>query len=310
MASLNEIAYNIKNLAYGGGSTTGEETIGIRQIKFWIHYYRAQILKEEVMNGKGVNQMYFQEIAFTYLNDVRYNYTNSDGETPWKDYLEDNSNTISKFIVYSKRTANEAGLSNPTFGYDHYGRDFYDLHTYVEYDDYGYISVLLPRLIHVDGFGIKNLQIRKAYEDTNQNTSTLNLPVVNETGGGMKKYSRFTKLSPVGYISLTADNRDNINIGPLKSYMRGAVGGYDQPFLYRLYADGIYADPTDHINWNDDLEYPLPDYAIADLNRRILTQEMGIILQTRDDRIDDNIDSTNVQQEVQRQVPSGQRRTR
>jgi len=109
---------------------------------------------------------------------------------------------------------------------------------------------------------------------------------------------------------LTADNRDNINIGPLKSYMRGAVGGYDQPFLYRLYADGIYADPTDHINWNDDLEYPLPDYAIADLNRRILTQEMGIILQTRDDRIDDNIDSTNVQQEVQRQVPSGQRRTR
>ena len=41
MASLNEIAYNLKNMAYGGSSTTREENIGIRQIKFWIHYYRV-----------------------------------------------------------------------------------------------------------------------------------------------------------------------------------------------------------------------------------------------------------------------------
>ena len=45
MATLNEIAYNIKNLAYGGINKE-EENISTRQIKFWIHYHRAEILKE------------------------------------------------------------------------------------------------------------------------------------------------------------------------------------------------------------------------------------------------------------------------
>ena len=67
MASLNEIAYNIKNLAYNG-DTNEEENIGIRQIKFWIHYYRAQLIKEESMSGKGVNHAFFQELLIRRMS--------------------------------------------------------------------------------------------------------------------------------------------------------------------------------------------------------------------------------------------------
>ena len=50
MATLNEIAYNIKNLAYGG-SYSIEESMDIRQIKFWINYHRANIITENIHSG-------------------------------------------------------------------------------------------------------------------------------------------------------------------------------------------------------------------------------------------------------------------
>ena len=37
MATLNELAYNIKNIAYGGNTNT-EQNVSTQQIKFWIHY--------------------------------------------------------------------------------------------------------------------------------------------------------------------------------------------------------------------------------------------------------------------------------
>jgi hypothetical protein len=50
------------------------------------------------------------------------------------------------------------------------------------------------------------------------------------------------------------------------------------------------------------MQYPIPETLIPELNKRILVQEFNITKQTTDDRVDDNVDTTNVQQKVQRQV--------
>jgi len=49
--TLNEIAYNIKNLAEGG-YTTDDNKLSIRQIKEWVHYHRLNILESYTTNGK------------------------------------------------------------------------------------------------------------------------------------------------------------------------------------------------------------------------------------------------------------------
>ena len=310
MASLNEIAYNLKNLMYGGSSTTGEESIGIRQIKFWIHYHRAQLIKEESMSGKGINHAFFQELLIRRTMDRRI------VDLDWKAYVDANSNE-NEMLVYSGRTANLAGISIPFLDYkDFYGRDFFDWHTDEESADYGSMNINLPDLIHVDGYGIKNLRLRRSQFSYNQNASNIDVPIVSYNEGVNKKYNRFTSKSPAAYIDSAAENIDVLTIKNLKSVLRNTANGYSAPIQYRVYANALYTDPTKYIGqntefvWNDDMQYPMPETLIPELNRRVLGQEMGVALQTKDDRIDDNIDSTNVQQEVQKQVPSRQRRAR
>ena len=46
MATLNELAYNILNIARGGLSSD-DDRLNIRQIKFWIKYYRTAVIKDE-----------------------------------------------------------------------------------------------------------------------------------------------------------------------------------------------------------------------------------------------------------------------
>tara|TARA_R110000744_G_scaffold17850_4_gene48132 strand:- start:13877 stop:14497 length:621 start_codon:yes stop_codon:yes gene_type:complete len=51
--TLNEIAYNIKNLSEGGYSTD-DSNLDIRQIKSWIHYHRLGLLESYTDNGKKI----------------------------------------------------------------------------------------------------------------------------------------------------------------------------------------------------------------------------------------------------------------
>jgi hypothetical protein len=300
MATLNEIAYNIKNLAYGGSTTTSEESVGIRQIKFWIHYYRAMLIKEESMGGRGVNTHFFQEILLGYEKD--YNVLIS---KTWADYVTTQVEDSLEFIIFSERTINLSGAdSEVVYNEDYYGRDFKNQHTYEESGDYGIAVINLPNLLHVDGYGIKNLRVRR-------NHNSIDLPIVSINEWRNKKYNRFTSKSPAASI-LISGNEDKLIVGNLKSVYREAVGeSYDTPIKYRFYADALYANPTDNDSWiNDDTKYPIPDVLISELNKRILTQEMGVVMQSKEDTIDDERDSTNVQQAVQGQVPNRQKRTR
>ena len=64
MITLNEIAYNIKNLAYGGKSSL-ESDINIRQIKHWIHYHRAKLIADNIDKGITNNQALYQGMSLT-----------------------------------------------------------------------------------------------------------------------------------------------------------------------------------------------------------------------------------------------------
>lgn len=304
MASLNELAYNIKNMAYGGSSTTGEESIGIRQIKFWIHYHRAQMIKEQANEGTGINQMFFQAIPFRNQDDARYDYVNpTDDSIPWKTYVDAQTDNNEEFIVFSQRTVDAAGYpADSLHREDSFGRDFDNFNLYEERGDYGIIECKLPSLIHVNGFGLKNVRIRKAFQSARQNKTTIDIPVIDIRSYTGKQYNRFTRTSPAATINNT-QNRDTLIIGPLKSHIRQSQGGYiSDPLQFRLYGNGLYVNPTEKVGWSDDDQYPLPDFMISELNRRILSQEFNITKQTIDDRIDDNIDTAIVQPKAQRQV--------
>ena len=69
MITLNEIAYNIKNLAYGG-STSTENNISLRQIKHWIHYHRAKLIADNIDKGITNNQALYQPMAITARNST------------------------------------------------------------------------------------------------------------------------------------------------------------------------------------------------------------------------------------------------
>ena len=69
MITLNEIAYNIKNLAYGGKNST-ENNISLEQIKHWVHYHRAKLIADNVNKGITNNQALYQPMAITARNST------------------------------------------------------------------------------------------------------------------------------------------------------------------------------------------------------------------------------------------------
>tara|TARA_Y100001973_G_C5198136_1_gene335726 strand:- start:1521 stop:2687 length:1167 start_codon:yes stop_codon:yes gene_type:complete len=72
MITLNEIAYNIKNLAYGGKNSS-ENNITTSQIKHWIHYHRAKLIADNIDKGITNNESLYQNMDLTVANSVNKN---------------------------------------------------------------------------------------------------------------------------------------------------------------------------------------------------------------------------------------------
>jgi len=62
MATLNEIAYNIKELLSGGDENI-ESSISTRQIKHWIHYHRVKIIEDKITNNYPIDRRYIQPLC-------------------------------------------------------------------------------------------------------------------------------------------------------------------------------------------------------------------------------------------------------
>jgi len=54
MATLNEIAYNILNIARSGRSSD-DDTLSINQIRHWVNYYRGTLLQKYTSNGRKIH---------------------------------------------------------------------------------------------------------------------------------------------------------------------------------------------------------------------------------------------------------------
>ena len=67
MITLDQIAYNIKNLAYGGNTST-ENQIGIVQIKHWVHYHRAKLIVDYANKGILEDVTLYQSMQITLRN--------------------------------------------------------------------------------------------------------------------------------------------------------------------------------------------------------------------------------------------------
>jgi len=64
MATLNEITYNIKNLV-SGGVASDDSDVSNRQIKFMVHYHRANLLMQYTNNGRKASNACFQMDVLT-----------------------------------------------------------------------------------------------------------------------------------------------------------------------------------------------------------------------------------------------------
>lgn len=68
MATLNEIAYNILNIARSGRSSD-DDTLSLNQIKHWIHYYRGSLLQKYTSNGRKIHPNCLQVLIAPVVDD-------------------------------------------------------------------------------------------------------------------------------------------------------------------------------------------------------------------------------------------------
>jgi hypothetical protein len=78
MATLNEFAYNIRNIARAGLGNSDDERLSISMIKFWIRGYRAKAIFELTAAGKQVDPQLVQDMGILTLSEV----DKSDSECP------------------------------------------------------------------------------------------------------------------------------------------------------------------------------------------------------------------------------------
>ena len=301
MATLNELAYNIKNIAYGGNTNT-EQNVSTQQIKFWIHYYRAQIINELIADGRGVPNDCYQRLALTQAD-------NHDTRDAWQTYHDANTVSSSFIIPFSARTATLANLSK----FDSAVAETQDInaldltHSYFfeEPNDYGIIRLKIPHLVTNNskhGLGtVRVVTINN--DDYSSRRGGIDVSIVTRDEYYHKKHNRFTHSTPTAHVFVSESDKLTLTIDNLKSVDRGTVGGYNSsPKSYLVNVFALLKNPTDNNSWtNDDLEYPLPQEMISDLNRRILGAEMQASLTSMNDPITDNADTTkNVQPQAQR----------
>ena len=207
MITLNEIAYNIKNLAYGG-STSTENNISLRQIKHWIHYHRAKLIADNIDKGILNDQSIYQAMALTLRNSTHGYITGYYQD--WDNYDIDSNMGIppivNEYIINtpkfpSGKLAGDWIAESSVAGYstvpgseqayhDQYNRDFYGREIKRsqlrgDFRNFGIQSFKTPRPIMLkDNSGIRNVRIhRKTHHPDNPSTES------NEGAQGYSKNS-------------------------------------------------------------------------------------------------------------------------
>ena len=92
MATLDQWAYNIRNIGRAGLGDSDDERLGIRQIKFWIQGYRAEAIEQATEYGKDIDPQLVTDFGVFSLEEV----DKSDSDCPKN---VDWGCTIKKFTI-------------------------------------------------------------------------------------------------------------------------------------------------------------------------------------------------------------------
>tara|TARA_R100000655_G_scaffold77245_5_gene116331 strand:- start:8715 stop:9581 length:867 start_codon:yes stop_codon:yes gene_type:complete len=278
MITLNEIAYNIKNLAYGGKNST-ENNISTNQIKHWIHYHRAKLIADNIDKGITNNQALYQ-IAFNaptpgVLPTLRYNFSTT--------------NFYGTSTLRKNSKQNKGGFRNQ-----------------------GWINITIPEVIMLPhDAAIKEVSVMRAiYDSANSKTSAYSSPIKvyrkfqSEMAYG--DFNKFTNNDNPFYI--IERNPDSMNTGLRPSgKMRIEIyglqdspnyygdletpGGENLRYIYHSYYAAILQNPTEIDGFDDKTSpYPIPAQYVGDLVQRVLQTEVQVELKTRADEMTDGAD--------------------
>ena len=175
MITLNEIAYNIRNLAYGGKNSS-ENNISLSQIKHWIHYHRAKLIADNINKGITNNQGLYQDMDITVGNSAQKNinawfqsYINglaSDGVSSLdttangtfvENHPRDSVNLYGEWL-------SESSISNPLFTTRNnwYGNESSSQQNRGDYRNYGSHKFFIPKPIQLSNDeGIKDVRLAR-----------------------------------------------------------------------------------------------------------------------------------------------------
>jgi len=279
MITLNEIAYNIKNLAYGG-STSTENSISLRQIKHWIHYHRAKLIADNIDKGITNNQALYQNISLTAKNSTSksvieyykdWDQYKLDGATApsaaGDNFLENmpkNSNGLlnGEWLAISSISTGEASSNGKNRNF--YGEEVMSSQVRGDWRNFGAHSFYCPKPVQLkNDEGIKSVSItREVYfpddpltNDTDESDEGLNrklIKIYRKEHNMFDEYNKFTDYSePYYYQDQSRKNNENYISFQSLQISPNYHGGLNTPgnkklfWKYRASASMILENPTE-----------------------------------------------------------------
>ena len=162
MATLNEIAYNIRNTA-SGGVASDDTDISLRQIKFMVHYHRANLLLQYTDNGKKVSNSCFQVDVINPKNNG----------VILKDFVGFNENRAIRSIAYKDDSTIDATYESLPI-VQHHDRMFVNSSRFMK-DTSKKIATLFDRKIYIwEGDGLVtsgNVEINAVFSNPTEVSS-------------------------------------------------------------------------------------------------------------------------------------------
>ncbi len=287
MATLNEIAYNIKELMSGGDEKL-ENNIDTRQIKYWVHYHRARIIEEKLKSRQPIDRRYIQPIASERIEYID------------KEELYGNQSSLSNSVVDSYGFALN----------DYNGVDWNEGKQFNTFSKH----LVIPSTINVGNIdGVTDIRLRKRVIGSSSGSSTFGrwtgwkkLTIKSKDDVKFAWANKFTKTLEPYALLYTDLNNLNLEI----SGLRYQVVENDNTNIYDYWVDvwGILTDPTQakkvdsvsggvttYEDFNDSSSYyPIAEEDIPLLNSRVAEVEMNLVLKTPNDLVEDNVDTTKI----------------
>ena len=287
MATLNEIAYNIKELMSGGDEKL-ENNIDTRQIKYWVHYHRARIIEEKLKSRQPIDRRYIQPIASERIEYID------------KEELYGNQSSLSNSVVDSYGFALN----------DYNGVDWNEGKQFNTFSKH----LVIPSTINVGNIdGVTDIRLRKRVIGSSGGntifgrwTGWKKLTIKSKDDVKFAWANKFTKTLEPYALLYTDLNNLNLEI----SGLRYQVVENDNTNIYDYWVDvwGILTDPTQakkvdsvsggvttYEDFNDSSSYyPIAEEDIPLLNSRVAEVEMNLVLKTPNDLVEDNVDTTKI----------------